>query len=36
LRRPGRPDEIARQVVACIENDFMTGSIIYVDGGYLA
>jgi NAD(P)-dependent dehydrogenase (short-subunit alcohol dehydrogenase family) len=34
--QPGRPEHIARQVIACIENEFMTGSVIYVDGGYLA
>jgi len=34
--QPGRPEHIARQVIACMQNEFMTGSVIYVDGGYLA
>jgi len=33
--RVGQPQDIAMQIVACMTNSFMTGSIIYLDGGYL-
>jgi NAD(P)-dependent dehydrogenase (short-subunit alcohol dehydrogenase family) len=33
--RVGQPHDIAMQIVACMTNSFMTGSIIYLDGGYL-
>ena len=33
--RVGQPEEIAQQIIACMTNRFMTGSIIYLDGGYL-
>jgi NAD(P)-dependent dehydrogenase (short-subunit alcohol dehydrogenase family) len=32
--RLGRPQEIALQVLACMGNRFMTGSVVYLDGGY--
>jgi NAD(P)-dependent dehydrogenase (short-subunit alcohol dehydrogenase family) len=34
-RRIGTPEEIAHAVVFLIENSYMTGSVIFVDGGYL-
>lgn len=34
LDRPGRPEDIASMVYAiCVEGDFMTGSVLSVDGG---
>jgi 3-oxoacyl-[acyl-carrier protein] reductase len=33
LRRPGTPDEIARAAQFIVENDFVTGRCIDVDGG---
>lgn len=33
IRRPGEPEEIAFQILACAANPYMTGSIIDVDGG---
>jgi NAD(P)-dependent dehydrogenase (short-subunit alcohol dehydrogenase family) len=36
IGRMGRPADIALQVLACMANPFMTGSVVYVDGGYLA
>lgn len=33
--RVGQPEEIAQQILVCMTNPFMTGSIIYLDGGYL-
>ena len=33
LRRLGRPDEVAHAVVALIENDFMNGVVLNVNGG---
>lgn len=35
IPRAGQPSEIALQVMACMANGFMTGSVIYVEGGYL-
>jgi NAD(P)-dependent dehydrogenase (short-subunit alcohol dehydrogenase family) len=32
--RLGLPEEIALQVLACMGNRFMTGSVVYLDGGY--
>jgi NAD(P)-dependent dehydrogenase (short-subunit alcohol dehydrogenase family) len=34
--RMGQAADIALQVLACMGNPFMTGSVVYVDGGYLA
>lgn len=34
LKRMGNPDHISKSVQFLIENDFITGQIIYVDGGY--
>jgi NAD(P)-dependent dehydrogenase (short-subunit alcohol dehydrogenase family) len=31
--RPGRPDEVARVVLMLLENEYVTGSILDVDGG---
>ncbi|WP_150271305.1 SDR family NAD(P)-dependent oxidoreductase [Paenibacillus tepidiphilus] len=36
LGRLGRPEEIAHAAVFLAENDFVTGTTILVDGGYLA
>lgn len=36
LGRLGNPEEIAHAVVFLAENDFVTGTTIFVDGGYLA
>ena len=33
VRRVGLGEDVARQIIACMENGFMTGSIIYLDGG---
>jgi len=33
--RVGQPEDIALQILACMTNPFMTGSVIYLDGGYL-
>jgi NAD(P)-dependent dehydrogenase (short-subunit alcohol dehydrogenase family) len=35
LKRVGRPDEIAHAVRCLIENTYVTGSVLFVDGGYL-
>jgi NAD(P)-dependent dehydrogenase (short-subunit alcohol dehydrogenase family) len=31
----GEPEHIARQIIACMTNAYMTGSTIYLDGGGL-
>jgi NAD(P)-dependent dehydrogenase (short-subunit alcohol dehydrogenase family) len=33
--RVGQPEDIVLQILVCMTNPFMTGSIIYLDGGYL-
>lgn len=33
LRRIGRPEEVAAQIVHLMQNGFMTGSVVLVDGG---
>lgn len=33
LRRLGEPVDVARAVVASVENDFMNGAVLHVDGG---
>jgi NAD(P)-dependent dehydrogenase (short-subunit alcohol dehydrogenase family) len=33
VKRVGMPDDIAMQVVACMANGYMTGSVVAVDGG---
>ncbi|MEM1314844.1 MAG: SDR family oxidoreductase [Pseudomonadota bacterium] len=35
IQRPGVPDEVAQAIMLCVENDFMTGCTIDVDGGWL-
>ena len=35
IKRPGRPDEIANAILFAIENEFVTGTTIDVDGGWL-
>lgn len=32
-KRVGRPEEIAAQIVHIMQNGFMTGSVVLVDGG---
>ena len=36
LKRLGRPDEIAKAVIFCMESPWLTGTILPVDGGLLA
>jgi NAD(P)-dependent dehydrogenase (short-subunit alcohol dehydrogenase family) len=33
VNRVGRPEDIAIQVIACMLNEFMTGTVVAVDGG---
>jgi NAD(P)-dependent dehydrogenase (short-subunit alcohol dehydrogenase family) len=33
LKRIGRPEEIAGQIIHLMQNGFMTGSVVLVDGG---
>lgn len=33
LKRPGSPEDVARAVVFLIENDYVTGETLHVDGG---
>ena len=35
IKRPGKPEEIAKAILFAVENDFITGSTIDVDGGWL-
>ena len=35
IKRPGKPEEIAKAILFAIENDFVTGTTIDVDGGWL-
>ncbi len=35
IQRAGRPDEVAQGIVFAVENDFVTGTTIDVDGGWL-
>ena len=35
IPRPGEPDEVAKAIIFAIENDFVTGTTIDVDGGWL-
>ena len=32
-RRIGHPDDVAKAVVALLDNEFVTGSVFQVDGG---
>ena len=36
IKRPGNPVEVAKGIIFAIENEFMTGVTIDVDGGWLA
>lgn len=36
IGRLGKPEEIAHAVIFLAENDFVTGTTVFVDGGYLA
>jgi len=35
ISRAGTADEVAQAILACIDNDFMTGAVLDVDGGAL-
>ena len=35
IKRPGKPEEIAQAILFAVENDFITGTTIDVDGGWL-
>jgi len=35
IQRAGQPDEVAQGIVFAVENDFVTGTTIDVDGGWL-
>ena len=35
IKRPGKPEEIAKAILLAVENDFITGTTIDVDGGWL-
>ena len=35
IARPGQPEEVAKGIIFAIENDFVTGTTIDVDGGWL-
>ena len=35
IPRGGTPDEVAKAIVFCVENDFVTGTNVDVDGGWL-
>lgn len=35
LERPGHPEEVAKGILFAVENDFVTGTTIDVDGGWL-
>jgi NAD(P)-dependent dehydrogenase (short-subunit alcohol dehydrogenase family) len=34
LKRPGSPEDIARAILYLVENDYITGQILAVDGGF--
>lgn len=36
IPRPGRSDEVAQAIIFAVQNDFVTGTTIDVDGGWLA
>lgn len=35
IPRPGRPEEVADGILFCVKNDFVTGTTVDVDGGWL-
>ena len=35
IERPGTADEVAQGIVFAVQNDFITGTTIDVDGGWL-
>ena len=35
IPRAGKPEEVAEAIIFSIENEFLTGTIIDVDGGWL-
>lgn len=34
IRRIGQAEDVAMQIIACVANPYMTGSVVFVDGGY--
>ena len=35
IKRAGQPEEVAKGIMFVIENDFVTGTTVDVDGGWL-
>ena len=35
IKRAGKPEEVAKGIMFVIENDFVTGTTVDVDGGWL-
>lgn len=35
IGRVGKPEEVAEAVLSLIKNDFITGAVLVVDGGYI-
>jgi NAD(P)-dependent dehydrogenase (short-subunit alcohol dehydrogenase family) len=35
IPRPGDSDEVAKAILFCLENEFVTGTTVDVDGGWL-
>ncbi len=35
IKRPGRPEEVAQGILFAMENEFVTGTTVDVDGGRL-
>jgi len=35
IPRAGTADEVAHGIVFCVQNDFVTGTVVYVDGGWI-
>jgi NAD(P)-dependent dehydrogenase (short-subunit alcohol dehydrogenase family) len=35
IPRPGTPDEVAKGIMFVVENDFVTGTTVDVDGGWI-
>ena len=36
IARPGRPEEVASGIVFALQNTYMTGTVINIDGGHVA
>ncbi|MCD6457525.1 MAG: SDR family oxidoreductase [Thermoproteales archaeon] len=35
IGRVGKPEEVAEAVLSLVKNDFITGAVFVVDGGYI-